>query len=139
MAGAAIEAAMGAVMETVSLTYKEIADRFGISDKSSKSLVARKRWARKVGNDGKARIDVPLDALPGDPHGGPDGGLQQAPQRDPDEALHGARMMIARLEVELAAQRDVTAAERRRADAAEADRDRWHALAVRPWWRRLAG
>lgn len=126
-------------METVSLTYRDIAEKFGISDKSARSLVARKRWNRKVGNDAKARIDVPVEALPQAPQEGRDDVPHGVPQQGPDEALHGARMMIARLEVELAAQRELTASERKRADAAETDRDRWHALASRPWWKRLAG
>lgn len=45
------------------LTYDEIASAFGITRESARQLVIRKRWARKKGNDGKARIEVPEDAL----------------------------------------------------------------------------
>lgn len=137
-------------METVSLTYREVAERFAISDKSARSLVARKRWRRTVGNDGKARIDIPAEALPQAPQegrqGGPDAVPHGTPHQDLVEALVGARLMVARLEAELGGQRELVSAERRRADElaervtkVEAERDQWITRATRPWWRRLAG
>jgi hypothetical protein len=45
------------------LTYDEIARTFGITRESARQLVIRKRWARRKGNDGKARIEVPEDAI----------------------------------------------------------------------------
>ena len=45
------------------LSYDELADRLGIERESARTLVKRKRWARQTGNDGKARIGVPDDAL----------------------------------------------------------------------------
>lgn len=45
------------------LTYDEIASAFGITRESARQLVIRKRWARRKGNDGKARIEVPEDAI----------------------------------------------------------------------------
>lgn len=35
--------------------------------------------------------------------------------------------------------RDLVEAERRRADAAEADRDAWREMAQRSWWKRITG
>ncbi|MEF2071080.1 hypothetical protein [Consotaella aegiceratis] len=52
--------------ETVLLTYDELAARLGIERESARQLVLRKRWARQKGNDGRARIEVPLDVLPAD-------------------------------------------------------------------------
>jgi len=46
------------------LTYAEIAAALGITRESARQLVIRKRWKRSRGNDGKARIGVPLVALP---------------------------------------------------------------------------
>jgi len=46
-----------------SMTYAEIAVAFGISPDSARNLVRRKRWARKPGNDGLARIGVPMEHL----------------------------------------------------------------------------
>jgi hypothetical protein len=45
------------------LTYDEIASTFGITRESARQLVIRKRWGRRKGNDGKARIEVPEDAM----------------------------------------------------------------------------
>lgn len=45
------------------LSYDEIAETWGITRESARQLVIRKRWARRKGNDGKARIEVPTEAL----------------------------------------------------------------------------
>ena len=59
------EAWDGHVREDVKqLTYDEIAEIFGIERESARHLVLRKQWRRMKGNDGRARIEVPLDALP---------------------------------------------------------------------------
>lgn len=126
-------------METVSLTYDELADRLRISGASARNLVRRKRWARTTGNDGKARISVPVDAL-------------DVPAETPIEsptsgATDGAiAVQFARLEVEVQGLKDLVASERSRATAAEAraaaaeaDRDAWRTMATKPWWKRVAG
>lgn len=46
------------------LDYDELAGRLGITRESARRLVIRKRWRRAPGNDGKARVAVPNDALP---------------------------------------------------------------------------
>jgi hypothetical protein len=43
-------------MDVEWLTCDELADRLGIGRESARTLVKRKRWARKPGNDGRARI-----------------------------------------------------------------------------------
>lgn len=45
------------------LTYAEIGHTRGIGRESAVKLVQRKRWRRVRGNDGEARIGVPLDWL----------------------------------------------------------------------------
>ena len=62
-------------METVVLSYDELAERLRINPHSARNLVRRKRWKRTVGNDGKARVTVPMEALaaPSAPLGGPAG------------------------------------------------------------------
>ena len=45
------------------LTYDELAVALGIARESARQLVIRKRWHRSKGNDGKARIHVPVEAL----------------------------------------------------------------------------
>ena len=45
------------------LTYDELALVFGVTRKSARQLVSRKRWNRSKGLDGRARIHVPATAL----------------------------------------------------------------------------
>jgi DNA repair exonuclease SbcCD ATPase subunit len=46
-----------------SLTYAEMAEALKITPASANKLARRKRWPRVPGNDGKARVSVPEDAL----------------------------------------------------------------------------
>ena len=119
-------------MDALSLTYDEIAERFGITLPSARNLVRRKRWRRTVGNDGRARVDVPTEAVKAPP-----AVPLEVPPVAPSPVSESA-LVIARLEVQIDGLKALVDAERRRADAAEADRDRWHASANRPWWRRFA-
>jgi predicted RNase H-like nuclease (RuvC/YqgF family) len=45
------------------LTYDEIATEMGIERESARQLAIRKRWVRRRGNDGKARVGVPEEEL----------------------------------------------------------------------------
>jgi hypothetical protein len=45
------------------LKYDELASALGIPRESARQLVNRKRWPRRQGNDGRARVAVPLEAL----------------------------------------------------------------------------
>ncbi len=47
------------------LSYDEIAELFDIERESARHLALRKQWRRTKGNDGKARVEVPVEALPG--------------------------------------------------------------------------
>jgi len=125
-------------MDTASLTFDELAERLGISGKSARNLVRRKGWSRTIGNDGKTRVTVPLEALPEAPPVVPSAAPSEPPPASPQEAPEAA-LMMARLESQIDGLKGIVAAEKARADAAERDRDRWHALATRPWWRRLVG
>jgi len=118
------------------LTYQELAERLGIKVASARKMVQRKRWKRLAGNDGLVRIQVPVDAL--SPKDSPKDGSRDSPSdghRDsPTDSPY-----VRELEVRIEGLKVLVEAERKRADAAELDRDRWHAHALRPWWRRLAG
>lgn len=46
-----------------SMTYDEIAETWGIARESARQLVIRKRWKKTKGNDNKARVEVPIEAL----------------------------------------------------------------------------
>lgn len=95
------------------LTYAEIAARQGISITSARQLVRRRRWPKTVGNDGTARIDVPVDAVSAAPPDPP------PPRLDPRDvqiaALQAENRGLMSLIDEVRASRD--AAERRAADA----------------------
>lgn len=129
-------------MSVLSLTYDELAERRRISPAAARNLVRRKRWSRSVGNDGKTRISVPeaeLDAPINTPADAPiEGGTDGAISGGID-ALSPVHLLVARLEVEVAGLKEVISSERRRADAAERDRDSWKEMAQRSWWRRLVG
>ena len=46
-----------------SMTYAELAAALGIGADSARNLLRRRRWHRIAGNDGMARIAVPVDYL----------------------------------------------------------------------------
>lgn len=118
-------------MDTISLTYRELAERLAVKPESARKMVQRKRWQRVTGNDGQVRILVPVEALPPS--------RDEAPDSPPDSPGDSPAVYARELETRIEGLRMLLQAESRRADTAEADRDRWHALACRPWWRRLAG
>lgn len=117
------------------LTYNEAAERLGIKPESVKRRARSRKWPRRVGNDGTARVLVPQDRL------------EDVRTVDPEDVPTPVRGDIETLERAIRAES--------RADAAEAilrevreDRDRWRAvaerlshpqLAVAPrgFWRRL--
>jgi hypothetical protein len=45
------------------LTYKEMAAALGIDEESARRRAQRRKWPRREGNDGKARVAVPVDLL----------------------------------------------------------------------------
>ena len=110
---------------TLSLTYDELAERLGITPKSAKHLVWRKKWDRTKGNDGKARIQVPTCELPDrgtvqpaaqapdrsnaqPPAEGTVGGVMQSPDQSPTQPpvpVDDSSERIAELLTELAGAR----------------------------------
>jgi len=110
-----------------SLTYAELGELLGITAASANKLARRKRWPRAKGNDGKTRVSVPdesLDRPQDSPGDGPPDCPADVPPDSPPNMVHELQARIAVLEVEVGA-------ERRRADAAEADRDAWREQAQR--------
>lgn len=138
------------------MTYHEIAEAHGITLDSARRLARKKRWAKVPGNDGLARVAVPDDEA--GPRDRPQARPRVRPKVQPGieelvamledlrrEVAH-ERSRVAVVEGERDAERvraeaaTVRLAEtRERADELRADRDRWHAAATRPWWKRLAG
>lgn len=126
------------------MTYAELGEARGISTGSAERLARRRRWARQIGNDGIARVSVPLDEAdkrvdvrPGRQGGRPRGSPKVIAAGDIGEVIRGA---IREVVIPLREQLD---RERARADRAEADnaelRRRIAALEARRWWRRLLG
>lgn len=102
------------------LTYEEAAKRLHIKPDSVRRRAAARKWSRRLGNDGLARVRIPTDAIP------PDVGGDVTPARTPDasEELNTARVEISALRAELAGVRD-------RLHDTQADRDRWRQQAER--------
>src|SRR4051812_15535155 len=46
------------------MTYKELATVLGIDEESAQRRTQRRKWRRMRGNDGKARVAVPLSVIP---------------------------------------------------------------------------
>lgn len=118
-------------MDIVALTYAELADRMHVKIASARKTVQRHKWKRVQGNDGLIRIQVPVEALPPKIERPTD-----SPSDSPSDSL---RDIVPVLEAQISGLKELVASERRRADAAELDRDRWHQIADRPWYRRLVG
>src|SRR4051794_23661911 len=134
------------------LTYEEMAAELGIERESARQLVKRKRWPRRPGNDGRARIGVPEETFAARPDPRPDPVREavQEPAQEPvqppeqpsvhDPAVAVLTRHIERLEREMDAMRDrLTAQENLPLQVAalsaamaelRQDRDRWHAAAT---------
>jgi regulator of protease activity HflC (stomatin/prohibitin superfamily) len=124
---------------TTWLTYDELAARLGIERESARQLAIRKRWTRQRGNDGKARVAVPDEALPSlapadDTGHDPSERTSDDPSHDTDvarvltrhierleQALATAEEKAVRLEGERDAARDVTRQAEGEREAARAD------------------
>jgi hypothetical protein len=109
-----------------SLTYAELAKALKITAASANKLARRKRWPRVPGNDGKARVSVPEDALVRrdvPPDSPPPSPLDVPPVSPPDNQVHALLVLVARLEGELAGKAEALSHASARADAAEARAD----------------
>ena len=119
-------------MDTESLTYRELADRLGVKLESARKTVQRKRWQRVTANDGTTRILVPVEALPQSRD------MSQDSQGDsPSDGPSAAEIAI--LEERIQGLQALVESERRRADAAEADREAWRIQAQKGLFARLFG
>lgn len=72
----------GARVETKSLTYAELGAALGITPASAKRLAIRRLWPKAQGNDGLARVAVPIERLSSPKHPAPAAG--DAPGDDID-------------------------------------------------------
>jgi hypothetical protein len=117
-------------VETLSLTYAELADRLGIEREAARQLVKRKRWPKWKGNDGQLKVSIPEEALSARSETGlrPENETGADPVADRAETgvIPVLTRHIERLEAQLeealkrAGDRDSVAAER---DAARSERE----------------
>ena len=114
------------------MTYAELGGARGISPKSAERLAQRRRWPRQVGNDGMARVVVPIGEDRVIPR-------RQGPPSAPDVAARRGVTSTPDIgEVVRASIRDIVAPlsaqlehERARADRAEEKADRLQAELVK--------
>jgi hypothetical protein len=143
-------------METRLLTYAELGQVLGITVDSAKRLARRRGWRKQPGNDGRARVAVPVERLvPRDiPTDDRRDDREDLPADDPADSPgdgredRGARSLLERLEAEIAewrtkaSDRDFLAGQleglrlvleevRRERDAVSGDRDAWRRQAER--------
>jgi hypothetical protein len=135
------------------MTYDEMAEAMGITPDSARRLVARRKWARRQGNDGRARVGVPAERIPDSPPDAlPDVDEDDSQDDTPDSrdditpVLKVLTQHIERIEKELDAVKNERDVERRRAaelalqaaqvdtlksviDDLKAERDRWASAA----------
>ena len=107
-----------------SMTYAELAAALGIGADSARNLVRRRRWHRTAGNDGMARIAVPVDYLDRASHdpGSPPADAPADGGADPPIAELATSLLIrhiSRLETEI----ETLKQERDRARDKASDRD----------------
>lgn len=113
-------------MDTRLMTYAELAAALRIAPDSARRLVARRKWTRRPGNDGRARIAVPIDKLQlvtsdSPPDSPPDIRPHAIPDSPPtSEAVAVLQRHIERLEGEIARLTSERDAERARASQVEA-------------------
>lgn len=104
------------------MTYAEAAARLGIKPESVKRRARSRKWPRRVGNDGAARVLVPRERLDGVGGDAPEAGLPAIlPSQAPDAAT---------LERAIRAEARAEAAEALLGEI-RADRDRWRQMAER--------
>jgi hypothetical protein len=48
-------------MDTLWLSYRELAERLGINPESARTLAKRRKWPRKPANDGTVRLGIPSE------------------------------------------------------------------------------
>src|SRR5689334_9315154 len=85
------------------LTYRELAERLGITLEAAQQKARRGRWPRQDGNDGRRLVLVPIAALSPPPTDGDD--TRQRSPRDWAEAEHAAERREWRAAIEAAGKR----------------------------------
>ena len=124
-------------MDEAWLTYREAAEKLGVSRQAVRQKAIRGRWPRTRGNDGQARVQVPEQ---------PYRVRTSSGQASDVSLMDSLKDHVASLKTENERLAADLAHERARADQAIAAfanlAERLDALAAarsRPWWRRFVG
>jgi len=114
-----------------SLTYDELSKLLDIKIASARRLVMRKKWLKTKGNDGKTRISVPEHFLED----------KDSRNDNHDDSHSGDHIDVVSENVMLKARIEdlerLVNSEKQRAASAELDRDRWHEIANKSWFKKL--
>jgi hypothetical protein len=89
-----------------SLTYAELGEILKITPASANKLARRRRWPRVPGNDGKARVSVPEEALvrrDSPPDSPPVSPQDSPPPSPPDNLIKALEAHVETLKAQLAA------------------------------------
>jgi len=103
------------------MTYRELAAALGIDEESAQRRAQRRKWRRMRGNDGKARVAVPLSVIPDAPEVIPS---NDAPGNEgivPPAAASTLASLLLDLAAQVKAARDTLDAARAERDAARAE------------------
>ena len=121
--------------EIVWMTYREAGDRLGIKTDSVRRRAASRKWQRRPGNDGKARVGIPADVIP-------DNTPAPIPDNSPDITPDSINVELAEARADVARLEGQADGLRQQINDLREDRDRWHAVATAPrqsWINRLRG
>lgn len=113
------------------LSPNEAAKQSGVSRRSIMRAIEAGELAARRDNRNQWQIEAESLA-----HWAPSGLAQQSAQHAP--TLEHQPEMV-KTELLFQSLRELIEAERRRADAAEKDRDAWREIAQRSWWRKMVG
>ena len=73
------------LMTSEQLTYRQIADRLGLSVDAARARVRRAQWLKITDNHGTVRVSVPVDALTP-----PNKGGERTPEQEETTTLNGS-------------------------------------------------
>ena len=145
-------------MDAEWLTYREAAARLGSNIEAVRQRAIRSRWPRTLGNDKRARVQIP-EGVTIPVREGNEGGIRRGNARKGNEGasdgplinalearIEDLKQQLGTTEARLAAADASLAAEQAKTEKAiaafSALAERLDVLATeraRPWWRRLAG
>ncbi|MBX8803317.1 hypothetical protein HBA92_21565 [Ochrobactrum sp. MR28] len=133
-------------MSNIKLTYKELADMTGWTLGHTRNFVRQKRWNKTKPNKGKeVLIDVDLDELKDHQESNqaaPEILKNETPLREQiavlteklNSEINLRELEKQNFEKQIELQKEISSAERKRAEAAESERDIWKEKSNKGFW-----